>query len=104
MALILVVDCLAALGSSTPGGFWNGSFLSQVGSGFSLGINISANTASWVGIAMKAISLTSQGISLSQNIIGHKQNERSSKDKGDDDDWNPLNKADLQLYFRQQNN
>ena len=68
----------------TPGGFWNGSFLSQIGSGFSLGINISANTLSWIGIAMKGISLTTQGISLAQTLAGQKQYERSSEDKGDD--------------------
>jgi len=65
-------------GLLTPGGFWNGSFLSQIGSGFSLGINISANAMSWAGIAMKAISLTSQGVSLGQNIRGHNQNGRQA--------------------------
>jgi len=59
-------------GLLTPGGFWNGSFLSQIGSGFSFGINISANAMSWAGIAMKAISLTSQGISIGQQIGSHR--------------------------------
>jgi len=54
-------------------------FLSEVGSGFSLGINISANAMSWAGIAMKAISLTSQGISLGQNIREHKRNEMTQQ-------------------------
>jgi len=66
-------------GFQTIGGFWNGSFLSQIGSGFSLGINISANAMSWAGIAMKAIGLTSQGISLGKNIRGHNQNARQSE-------------------------
>ena len=66
-------------GFQTIGGFWNGSFLSQIGSGFSLGINISANAMSWAGIAMKAICLTSQGISLGQNIRGHNQNARQAE-------------------------
>jgi len=43
-------------------------FLSEVGSGFSLGINISANAMSWAGIAMKAISLTSSAISLATSV------------------------------------
>jgi len=64
--------------------------------------NIASGVGRVLSIAVNAISLTSQGISLGQNIRGHNQNERQSEtptaNGSGDEDWKPLYKKDLQTY------
>lgn len=46
---------------------------------------------------------TNAGGSESENVSNSSNNDANS-DSGDDDDWKPLYKSDLQLYFREKNN
>ena len=84
-------------GCPDPGGIGKIGAAINAAAGFG---NIASGVGRILSIAINAISLTSQGISLGQNIGEHKQNVRQSlgQSGGGGDDWKPLNKSDLQRY------